>query len=193
MATLEGPYDKPVSSRRNLRLVADLPEPTIRSVFEPFAATHPSMPPLKELNPEQLYGGILEPTTTTRLRAILGTLSDTYPPVQTVNPARTVLDFGRFLNKTATIGGAQVKFSEHIEDITIPHEFLSANADMPRYCAVSRAMLSLIDLDVSRDPLTEPVIGSEQLLRLGHIAIFAVGQEEYIAGYRKIIRSRASV
>ncbi|MCB9823228.1 hypothetical protein H6800_03055 [Candidatus Nomurabacteria bacterium] len=191
MATPEHAFNDPGSKPR-LRVVDGNEAPSIRSVFAPFASTHPSMPPLIELDIGLLYGGVLEPTSTSRLRAVLDTLRDTYPKVRDINVARTVLDFERFLNRTVTIMGEQIKFSEQIDDPAIPRDFLVANSDQPRYCAVSRAMLALIELDTSRNPQTEPVIGSDKLLRLGHTALFAVGQQEYTTGYREIMRSRAS-
>ena len=89
-----------------------------------------------------------------------------------------------FLNK-------KINFKAYIRDLSIPHEFLADHASEPRYCAVSKAILAVIDLDTSRDPQKESVLGPGMLLRLGHLALFAVDQEEYTAGYRAIIRSRA--
>lgn len=191
MATLEGlNRDRP--RRRNLRLVTEVPEPTVRDVFAPFASTHPSMPRLLELDVEQLYGGILEPTDTTRLRAVVGSLYFTFPPARDIPVAQSVLDFGQFKNKTTKIGDEEINFKAYIRDLSIPHEFLADHASEPRYCAVSKAILAVIDLDTSRDPQKESVLGPGTLLKLGHLALFAVDQEEYTAGYRAIIRSRAS-
>lgn len=190
IATLEGPSGRQISRRHGLRLVSSTSGPEIRSLFSPFATTHPSMPKVHQPNLEQLYGSILEPTTTTRLRAVIGSIADTYPPIQTVNVARTITDFKKFLLRTTTVDGVQIKFSDHIDNPQITYDFLSFRADQPRYCAVARAMIKIIDIDYERDSKTQAVIGPEQLLRLGNLALFAVDQDEYASGYKQILRDR---
>lgn len=180
-----------IPDRARLAAVPDISELTLYDVYAPYARTHPALPELQIPPEDKLYGSLIVPNRTDRLRMLLHGIEVAHPAIEGLSASAVTKDFAATMNRTITTHGITEKYGQHQDDLTITQEQLERHAEDQRYRAVAVMVIAVLAMDKDREAEEKRVIGTPEIQHIGQLALFAVDPAGFTADFKDIIKARA--